>query len=307
MEGGEGTVSLQNEFLNSYTKIEHDAKLNNANIYVSYSGDYKANPLYHVHNSCELLFIEQGVAEYKINDMKYTVGPRSVLIIVGTDLHSRRFTQTPCIRFGLTLLPSYLQRQPIINSLQNIYQTHSPEVAKKLCDLEEDVFQRLMQIIWQLHLETEQNPDGKGDLVYALLLELTIRLKRLLQLEKQEYSEAAQSMQEIKTYIDIHFMEDLSLERLSEQFYLQPNTISKNFRKYYGKNIISYINAVRISNAARILGQREVKITDLAEEVGYHSINTFLRQFREKMNISPLQYKKNLEKSRAEMEWEKFF
>lgn len=307
MEGGEGTVSLQNEFLNSYTKIEHDAKLNNANIYVSYSGDYKANPLYHVHNSCELLFIEQGVAEYKINDMKYTVGPRSVLIIGGTDLHSRRFTQTPCIRFGLTLLPSYLQRQPIINSLQNIYQTHSPEVAKKLCDLEEDVFQRLMQIIWQLHLETEQNPDGKGDLVYALLLELTIRLKRLLQLEKQEYSEAAQSMQEIKTYIDIHFMEDLSLEHLSEQFYLQPNTISKNFRKYYGKNIISYINAVRISNAARILGQREVKITDLAEEVGYHSINTFLRQFREKMNISPLQYKKNLEKSRAEMEWEKFF
>lgn len=300
-------MSAKNEFLNSYTESDHFAKLNNANIYVSYSGDYKANPIYHVHNSCELLFIEQGVAEYKINNEKYTVGPRSVLIIGSTDPHGRHFSATPCIRYGLTLLPPYLQSLPTINSLTNIYQTHSPEVASKLYSLDEDVFQRLIQIIWQLHEETNENPDGNGDLTYALLLELTIHLKRLLQLEKQDISGARQSMQELKNYIDLHYAENLSLERLSEQFYLQPNTISKNFRKYFGKNINSYINAVRVSNAVRILEQREIRITDLAEEVGYSSINTFLRQFREKMNISPLQYKMNFEKSKEEMDQEQFF
>ncbi len=57
-----------NEFLNCYNEKDHSIALNNRNIYVSYSGDYKGNPINHVHNSCELLFIEQGGGEYKIRD-----------------------------------------------------------------------------------------------------------------------------------------------------------------------------------------------------------------------------------------------
>lgn len=84
-----------NEFLNCYNEKDHSIALNNRNIYVSYSGDYKGNPINHVHNSCELLFIEQGGGEYKIRDQQYHIEKNGVLIIGGTDPHSRRFTQVP--------------------------------------------------------------------------------------------------------------------------------------------------------------------------------------------------------------------
>ena len=90
-----------NEFLNCYNEKDHSIALNNRNIYVSYSGDYKGNPINHVHNSCELLFIEQGGGEYKIRDQQYHIEKNGVLIIGGTDPHSRRFTQVPCIRYDL--------------------------------------------------------------------------------------------------------------------------------------------------------------------------------------------------------------
>ena len=36
----------------------------------------------------------------------------------------------------------------------------------------------------------------------------------------------------------------------------------------------------------------DISITELSERGGYDNVNTFLRQFKEKMDVSPLQYKK---------------
>ncbi|MDO5423891.1 MAG: AraC family transcriptional regulator [Eubacteriales bacterium] len=295
------------KFLNDYNEEDHFKALNNQNVYVSHSGDYKDNPIYHVHNSCELLFIEEGQAEYRIGNQYYEIGANDVLIIGGTDPHSRKFKKVPCLRYGLTVMPAYLQNLPIINGYMNVYRTQTQEDAQKLKGVDNVVFQRMIQILWQLREETKENGEGRGDLVYALILELTIYLKRLLNLEKQDVSGTYKIMSDVKSYIDFHYMEDLSLNELSRLFYLQPNTISKNFGKVFGKNVNSYINSVRVTNAVRILEASDVSITELSGMVGYTSINTFLRQFREKMGVSPLQYKKRFEQFMAVRETQHLF
>lgn len=288
------------DFLNNYTEDNHNRALNYQNVYVSHSGDYRANPIRHVHNACEIIFVEEGGGVYHINGEPYMIEERSVLIIGGTDPHSRIFTKTPCIRYGLTILPSFLHMLPIINSYMNVFRTQSPKDAEKLVNIDEDIFQRLIQLVLLLHEETQDNGDGRGDMVYALLLEMTIILKRLLFLEKQEVSGTYKMMSDIKNYIDLHYAEELSLKELSSSFYLQPNTISKNF----GKNVNNYINSVRVANAVRFLEEEEISITELADRVGYSSVNTFLRQFREKMGVSPLQYKKRFEQSKENSHFE---
>lgn len=296
----------QENFLNSYTEENHWRALNSHNVYISHTGDYQANPIYHVHTTCELLLIEEGEGEYCINGTQYLLGPRDVLVIGGGDPHSRKFTKFPCLRYGITLLPSFLHSLPIINSYMNVFQTQSPENAMKLRNIEEDTFRRLIQLTCLLHAETEDNAEGRGDMVYALLLEMTVILKRLLEVEKQDISGTQKVMTDIKNYIDLHYAEDLSLNELSRLFYLQPNTISKNFGKVFGRNVNNYINSVRVTNAVRYLEEVEVSITELADIVGFSSVNTFLRQFRDKMGISPLQYKKKYAQSMAEQKFERF-
>ena len=288
------------KFLNSYNEEDHFIALNNQNVYVSYSGDYSENPIYHVHNSCELLFIEEGEAEYRIGKNYYHIGKNDVLVVGGTDPHSRKFTKVPCLRYGLAVIPAFMQSLPIINGYMNVYRTQSQEDALKLKNIADAVFKRMRGIIWQLRDETADDEEGRGDMVYALLLELTIALKRLLNLERQDVSGTYKIMSDIKSYIDFHYSEELSLNALSSLFYLQPNTISKNFSKVFGKNVNAYINSVRVTNAVRILEKSNVSITSLSEMVGYTSVNTFLRQFREKMNVSPLQYKKRFEQYLAD-------
>ena len=116
-----------------------------------------------------------------------------------------------------------------------VYQTHPVKEAQKLQNLELSDFQRIIQIIRLLREETRENGEGRGDMVYALLLELTIILKRYLNLEKKDISGTYKAMSDIKNYIDLHYAEELNLTVLSRNFYIQPNTISKNFKKIFGE------------------------------------------------------------------------
>lgn len=288
--------------VNNYIKEELLAAIDTENLSVSYSGDFQKSELCQVHNSCELLFVEKGQADYYINDKVYHLHKNSVLIIGATDRHRFKFIEVPYIRYGLTVMLSFLQSLPIINNYLNVYHT------QLLSDIEENVFQRMVRILWELREETTGRAEIRQDMIYALLLEMTILLKRLLHVERQDMGSAYVTMNEIRNYIDYHYWEDLSLSILSKMFYLQPNTISKNFRKYFEKNINHYINSVRITNAVRILDTREdINITELSEMVGYMNVNTFHRQFKEKMEISPLQYMKRNEQAKKSIDRRSMF
>nr|WP_109748183.1 AraC family transcriptional regulator [Murimonas intestini] len=301
------TVKSAEWYLNNYKTEELLAAFDRQDVCVSYSGNYRRSVLSQVHNSCELLFVEKGRAEYQVNDEVYQVEQNTVLIIGATDRHRFTFTEVPYIRYGLTVMPSFLQSLPIINGYMNVYRTQSLRNHHKLIGIDDVIFGRMIQILWQLREETQETGAGRGDMVYALMLELTVILKRLLNLESQNTSEAYKSMNEIKNHIDLCYGGDLSLGELSRRFFLQPNTISKNFRKVWGKNINQYINSVRITNAVRILESEEIGITELSEMVGYSNVNTFLRQFREKMDVSPLQYKKRMKQAMADIDTRQLF
>ena len=253
-------------YLNNYIADELRAAFDKEDVCISYSGDYEPETLNQVHNSCEILFVEEGEAEYQVNDTVYHVEKNTVLIIGATDRHKFTFTKLPYIRYGLTLMPSFLQSLPIVSGYMNVYQTQIPENAAKLVNLEPSVFQRMIKILWELRDEWESGEEG-SDMVCALVMELTILLKRQLQMKSQESSGTYKAMNELKHYIDTHYQEDLSLSNLSKIFYLQPGTISKNFRQIWGKNINRYINSVRITNAVHILDKSDISITELAEMV----------------------------------------
>ena len=130
----------------------------------------------------------------------------------------------------------------------------------------------------------------------VLIHMLTLMLKRRLHFQNLEtaHSPLHQTMLQIKSYIDLNYREEINLEKLGERFYFQPGTISKYFKLECGTNIKKYINTVRISNAARILEKSSISIEAVAVEAGYTNVNTFLRQFNEMMEISPLQYRKKI-------------
>lgn len=64
---------------------------------------------------------------------------------------------------------------------------------------------------------------------------------------------------------------------------------------------------MRITNRSAHSVSQILSITELAEMVGYENVNTFLRQFKEKMDVSPLQYRKRRQQAMERMHTREMF
>lgn len=292
-----------------YAQMEYDGKrpkeaytedgaayveMNEENVYVNHTSDSGPDIMNHRHNSIELLFGESGGAEYKINGETYTIGKNDILIIGAMDFHFAKLTEVPYNRYGLTMLPIYMRTIPAISDYLDIYQTLDSKKSILLKGLPDREFAEYIHILRHLREETRKPKKDSAEIVAVYIHMLTLMLKRKLDFQNSEnaHSPLHQTMLQIKSYIDLNYKEEINLEKLGERFYFQPGTISKYFKLECGINIKKYINTVRISNAVRLLEKSDISIESLAAEVGYTNVNTFLRQFSEMMQISPLQYRK---------------
>lgn len=278
----------------AYTADGTFIEMNEENVYVTHTSNSDFEIINQRHTSVEILFCEEGEADYKINEEIYSVGKNDILIIGAMDFHFRKVTKVPFNRYGLTMLPTYIRTIPAVNDYLGIYETQSPENSMLLKGLGDREFAEYVHILKHLREETRNAKADSSEIVAAYIHILTLMLKRKLHFQntKISHSPLHQTMLQIKSYIDLNYKEDLSLEKLGELFYFQPGTISKYFKLEFNTNIKKYINTVRVSNAVRLLEKSDISIEALAIEVGFANVNTFLRQFSEMMQISPLQYRK---------------
>lgn len=280
--------------INSYDEAEHWTAINERNIYLSYTEECHDNFMNHAHSSCELLLVVRGGADYTIHNVIHHIQEHDLFIIGAMDPHYRTITDFPFTRYGLTIMPAFLESLPILNEYINIYQTHKAEDYMKLKYLNNDEFEQIRSIFLQIGEETTDIQSSNADMIYALLLQLTVLLNRRLNYEKLNLTgnSTYQSMLEIKSFIDTNCSENLSLNSLSAMFFLQPNTISSTFAKCFGVNIKGYIDSVRITKAVSILENSSASVTEIALQAGYSNVSTFIRQFGTKMGLSPYQYRK---------------
>lgn len=278
----------------NYEKYDEDIYIDNDDIYVNHTGDSVSSSLNFIHNTCELLFVEDGCAEYFVNGHRYVIQKNSVLIIGATQPHAANILRTPYIRYGLYYMPSFLATLPMIREYLDVYATTTPEQAGLLCDLPRQVFTHLCRLVEEIYFEVQISREDSREMINALTWQLALSLSRLLQLKKNEecHGDNYTAMLKIRTYIERHFAEDLSLARLSALFYSQPATICRSFNKCFGTTVGNYITLIRISNAVKMLEHSSMSITDIAHSVGYNNVNTFIRAFNRAMQVSPLQYRK---------------
>ncbi len=96
----------------------------------------------------------------------------------------------------------------------------------------------------------------------------------------------------VKRYINEHFAEDISLNTLSNVFFIHPIYLSRLFKEKTGVNFIDYVTEVRISNAKELLKNHALKIYDICQMVGYDSPRYFSKLFKNTTGMTPKEFKK---------------
>ena len=88
-------------------------------------------------------------------------------------------------------------------------------------------------------------------------------------------------------YINEHFNEQIELNEVAEYIHLSPYYLSRLFKKETGRNLIDYLNEVRINRAKDLIKDPALKLYEIAEKVGYRDNTYFGQMFKKYVGISP--------------------
>lgn len=110
----------------------------------------------------------------------------------------------------------------------------------------------------------------------------------------EKYQDCGHLVRRIIDYIEKNHAADITLNLLSDVFYVSPNYISRIFREQTGKNLFNYLNVVRVENAKKLLKKSDLKIYEIGFRVGFKSTAHFNIVFNKLTGLSPRQYRNNL-------------
>jgi AraC-like DNA-binding protein len=97
-----------------------------------------------------------------------------------------------------------------------------------------------------------------------------------------------------KAYITEHQEEDLSLGRVAKAVNTSTFYFCKLFKKTTGINFTEYVSRVRIERAKELLLNPNLRISEIAYEVGFQSLTHFNRVFKKLLGQSPTQYRSQM-------------
>ena len=96
------------------------------------------------------------------------------------------------------------------------------------------------------------------------------------------------------TYINQHYMEDITISRLTAASGTSKSTFQRDMIDFTGMAPMQYIHYLRM-NRATVLLMRRMPVAEAAFSVGYNTISSFNRHFLSEFGVSPTQWRKEHE------------
>lgn len=97
-----------------------------------------------------------------------------------------------------------------------------------------------------------------------------------------------------KQFINEHQTEELSLEQVAAAVHTSKFYFCKIFKKTTGINFTDYLSRVRTERAKNLLLNPNLRVSEIAYEVGFQSLTHFNRVFKRVLGRSPTDYREQL-------------
>lgn len=270
-------------------KAFHEVRNYDSDFMVWHSSYENIGFLAHWHKEIELIYVRAGACRLSINEESFTAQAGDLVVCESGVIHYSDShgldNSLDFIIFDTSILsplyhnPHFVQplvtredliRYGLTNRLDVLLDTVSRELTERRPYYKEVVTSSI-QTFWALlkrchpRSGSEQTPDDRRGRTLAHL-------------------------QELLTWIDAHYADNITLEYAAEQMNFSNSHFSKTFKKLMGINFVTYLNMVRVEEATRQLRNTEKKFTDIALSCGFNNIRTFNRVFKEITGCTPSEF-----------------
>lgn len=199
-----------------------------------------------------------------------------------------------------------------LNIIEMKFYCNNPETETlvfSLVPFVNDVGQSLRMAFISFVEEIKLHDDYTPSIIKALFAQLVLSWKRIseqaeirgetknadMYIEKDMGKDGLKKgdyLDSVVEYIHQNYSREIKLKDLADIAYLSPIYLCSAFKERFGVSPIQYLQNIRCEQAKRLLADTSETITNIAERLGFQSINYFSRFFKSHTGISPNEYRR---------------
>lgn len=110
--------------------------------------------------------------------------------------------------------------------------------------------------------------------------------------ERQIQKERKGPVENALEYVRARYAQpDLSLEAVASELGISRSYLSRLFSERMSMTLCEYIGRLRVEAACALMTETSLPVAQIAQQVGYQDLHTFLRNFKKYMGMTPTQYR----------------
>ncbi len=246
--------------------------------------------MYHYHDFDKIIFFINGKADYIVEGKKYILEPYDFILVNRNEIHKPVVDfSVPYERIILYIDHSFIEQYKgkdynLTRCFEKTYEEKT-NVVRFPAVITRQLFETLNR------MEENGREQAYAEELYGeiLFLEFMIQINRACLFNQYAYHHTAKynkKVIDILQYINENLSKDLSIDILSERFYMSKYHMMRQFKEETGYSIHQYISEKRIL-AAKTMILHGMPATVAAMECGFKDYSTFARAFKKKTGSMP--------------------
>jgi AraC family transcriptional regulator len=160
-----------------------------------------------------------------------------------------------------------------------------PTILEGSIQLENPVLKPIFQ---KIHREIRINDSTTQISIDGLLLQSIAEITRSSDSLKTKVPAWAKKVKEI---LNDNIHNKITLQSLSLETGVHPVHLCKEFPKYFNCGFGQYIRTIRIERSISLLANRNLSLSEIANDCGFSDQSHFIRCFKDVVGVTPLKYR----------------
>lgn len=237
----------------------------------------------HFHNEMEILYVLSGRIAIIGSGYNYVLEPEDFIVLNPYE-HHELYAEAGCHTISGYISPDLFQQ-----SMLGRVACCSKDVS---CQADYTALIRVrLAMLFKYHLG--QPSSSRRLYVLSQLFGLLAILKTQFEVSGDRFLASgrdADRMQEVLTYLSMHFHENITMQEVADRVYLSKSHLSREFQKHMGISFSDYLRKLRLNRVSYLLSHSDRTITEIALESGFSNINTMIINFHEEYGETPGAY-----------------
>lgn len=272
-------------------QLNIDFKATDHSFHFQHKSDEHPNPENfqpHYENGYEIFMFINGSGSYNIEGSTYELEPYSILIMNSNELHVINISDhSPYERLVLTINENFLPPF-MLNGVDFFRKMKFRKLGHdNKIKAETVISSGLLELFIKLYQVLEKNSPENEIVGKCVIVEILSTINNIAETDFSSTKQKANNkMRGVLEYINSNLDETLTLDSLSEKFFMTKYHLCRTFKEATGYSINQYISFKRISLADKLMLEGFTP-TQVCFMTGFNSYSNFYKSYRKLTGKSP--------------------